>query len=84
MIVDDLGDLELRKIVEHEKEALLFNPKDTNQLKEASARYSCCIRTQNLAKLGANAKEKAKLYDSDWVYGRILKVYEELVPFKAK
>jgi glycosyltransferase involved in cell wall biosynthesis len=72
----------IRELVEHEKEALLFNSHSVEDLKAAI--LALCRDPDLRAKLGANAKKKAKLYDVDKVYGQISKVYDELVGCKAR
>lgn len=72
----------IREIVRNGEEAILIDPYSVEELKQA---ISLLYNNPNLrAKLGQSAKEKAKLYDVDRVYGRILKLYEELVRCKAK
>jgi glycosyltransferase involved in cell wall biosynthesis len=70
------------EIVEHGKDALLFDPHSANQLKDAI--LTLYQNPKLRAKLSANAKEKAQLYNTDKVFGRILKMYEELVHCKAQ
>ena len=72
----------IREIVRYNKEAILVDPSDVEALKRA---ILLLYNNPDLrAKLGRRAKERVKLYDADRVYGRILKVYEELVHCKAK
>lgn len=72
----------IREIVRHRREAILVNPHDTDELKQAI--LLLCNNSGLRVKLSRNARERAKLYDVDRVYGQILKVYEELVRCKAK
>jgi len=72
----------IREIVRHGEEAILVNPYSVEELKQA---ILLLYNNPDLrAKLGHKAKERAKLYDVNKVYGEILKVYEELVRRKAK
>lgn len=71
----------IREIVRYNKEVILVDPLDVEALKQAILLLynNPDLRT----KLGRRARERAKLYDVDRVYGQILKVYEELVCSKA-
>lgn len=65
----------IKELVEHRKEAILFNPTDVDELKE-----SILLLHNNpvlRAKLCNSAKEKAKLYDVDNVFSSILKIYKD-------
>lgn len=72
----------IREIVKHDEEAILVDPLDIRALKQAILLLynNPDLRT----KLGRRARERAKLYDVDRVYGQILKVYEELIHHSAK
>lgn len=72
----------IREILRHGEEAVLVDPYNMVELKQA---ILLLYNDQNLrVKLGRKAKEKAKLYDADRIYRRILEVYEELIHHKAK
>jgi len=72
----------IREMVRHNEEAILVNPYDVEELRQA---ILLLYNNPNLrAKLGRNAKEKAKLYDVAVVYKRIVKVYQELIRCRAK
>ena len=72
----------IREIVRHGEEAILVNPYNVEELKQA---ILLLYNNPDLrARLGRRARERAKLYDIDRVYGRILKVYEEEIPQGAK
>jgi len=72
----------IREIVRHGEEAILVNPYNTEDLKQA---ILLLYNNPDLrARLGHRAKERAKLYDVNKVYGEILKLYEELARRKAK
>ncbi len=67
----------IREIVRHGEEAILVGLHDADELKRAML---LLYKDQGLKdELGHKAKARAKLYDIEEVYGRILKVYEELV-----
>ena len=72
----------IREIVRHNEEAILVDPSDAEALKRAILLLynNPDLRT----KLGRRAKERAKLYDIDRVYGRILEEYEELTRHSSK
>lgn len=72
----------IREIVRHSEEAILVNPHNVEELKQAI--LLLCNDPDLKAKLGRKASARAKVYDIDRVYGQILKVYEELVRCKAK
>jgi len=72
----------IREIVRHGEEAILVNPHNVEELKQA---ILLLYNNPDLrVKLGNGAKERAKLYDVNKVYGEILKLYEELARRKAK
>lgn len=72
----------IREIVRHDEEAILVSPYNVEKLKQA---ILLLYKNPDLrAKLGHRAREKAKLYDVDVVYGKILKVYVELARQKSK
>ena len=72
----------IREIMRHGKEAVLVNPHNVEELKQA---ILLLYNNPNLrANLGRRARERAKLYDVNKIYGQILNVYEELVRCKAK
>jgi len=72
----------IREIVRHGEEAILVNPYDVEELEQA---ILLLYNDPDLrAKLGRNARERAKLYNVDRVYGLMLKVYEELIHRKGK
>lgn len=72
----------IREIVKHGEEAVLVNPYDAEELKQAI--LLLCEDSNLRSNLGRKAKEKAKLYDVDKVCGQILKVYEQLIRCKPK
>jgi len=72
----------IRATVRNGEEAILVSPCDVEKLKRA---ILLLYNNSDLrAKLGWKARERAKLYDVDRVYGQILNVYEELVRCKTK
>jgi len=65
-----------------EVETFLIEPCNVEELKQA---ILLLYNDPDLrAKLGRRAKERSKLYDVDRVYGQILRVYKELVRYKAE
>jgi len=72
----------IREIVRNGEEAILVNPYDVEGLKQAI--LLLYNNSDQRTKFGCKARERAKLYDVDKVYGQILDVYEELVRCKAK
>ena len=72
----------ISEIVKHGEEAILVNPYNVEELKRS---ILLLYNNPNLrANLGRRARERAKLYDVNKIYGQILNVYEELVRCKAK
>jgi glycosyltransferase involved in cell wall biosynthesis len=67
----------IREIVEDGKEALLFNPYSPEQLKDAILGLYQDPKLRR--KLGENAKKKAKQYDVNMVYPKIVEVYQEIL-----
>lgn len=62
-------------VVEDEKEALLFDPKDVHMLKKTILRvfFDRPLRK----KLEKNAKRKVRIYDTSVVLKRIIRIYEQ-------
>ena len=67
----------IREIVKHGKEAILVNPYNVEELKQAILLLHDNVDLR--AELGRKAREKAKLYDVNRVYKQISNVYENLV-----
>jgi glycosyltransferase involved in cell wall biosynthesis len=65
----------IREIVEDEKEAILTDPNDYNMIEEAILRLSHDPKLRE--KLCRNAKKKARRYDVNVCYGRILELYHD-------
>jgi glycosyltransferase involved in cell wall biosynthesis len=67
----------IKEIVEDGKEALLFDPHNPKQLKDAIVKlyYNSELRRR----LGEYAKKKAKQYDIDVVFPQIIEVYQEVL-----
>jgi len=67
----------IKEIVEDGREALLFDPHSPEQLKEALLKlyYDPELRKT----LGKNAKEKAKQYDVNVVFPKIVKIYQRVL-----
>lgn len=65
----------IREVVEDRKEALLFDPHNTDQLKDIM--LELCSNPKLREKLGKNAKKKAKQYDVDKVFPKIIEVYQQ-------
>jgi glycosyltransferase involved in cell wall biosynthesis len=65
----------IREILKDEKEAILFDPRSSEQLKKAMLRFYDDSSLRK--KFGENAKKKASKYNIDDVYPRILQVYRE-------
>jgi len=80
IIVSDLPSI--RELVRHNEEAILVDPHNVEQLKQAI--LLLCNNPDLMNRLGHKARERVKLYDINKVYGEILKLYEELVRRKAK
>lgn len=67
----------IREIVRHGKEAILVNPYNVEELKQA---ILLLYDNPDLrVELGRKAREKAKIYDVDRVYKQILNLYEDLI-----
>jgi glycosyltransferase involved in cell wall biosynthesis len=66
----------IREVVEDGKEACLFNPYNPKQLKDAMLKL--CNDPKLRKRLGENAKQKAKQYDANDVFPKILQVYHEI------
>ena len=72
----------IREIVNHGEEAILVNRHNVEELKRA---ILSLYNNSNLrVKLGQRAKERAKSYDVERVYCKILKVYIELIHRRTK
>jgi glycosyltransferase involved in cell wall biosynthesis len=72
----------IREIVRHGEEAILLDRYDVEELKRA---ILLLYNNSDLkAKLGERARERAKSYDIERVYGKILGVYEELIHHGTK
>ncbi len=72
----------IREIVRHGEEAILVDLHNVDEFKRA---ILLLYNDQDLrVKLGRKAKERAKLYDVEEVYGQILEVYRELVYNKER
>ena len=67
----------IREIVKNGKETLLFDPHKPEQLKEAILKLYSSSELRR--KLGKNAKKKARQYDVDKVFPKILQTYEEVL-----
>jgi glycosyltransferase involved in cell wall biosynthesis len=69
--------MSIREIVRHGVEAILVNPYDIEDLKQAILLLydNPALRT----KLGHNARLRAELYDAEKVYSEIMEKYESLV-----
>lgn len=65
------------ELVAHNKEALLVNPYNSQELKQAIQLLSSNDSLR--LKLGCNAKMKASQYDEDIVFPKILEYYETLL-----
>lgn len=66
----------IREIVEDGKEAFLFNPYNPKQLKDAILKLYDDPKLRR--RLGENAKKKAKRYDVNEVFPKILQAYREI------
>ncbi|MHA1583358.1 MAG: glycosyltransferase family 4 protein [Candidatus Baldrarchaeia archaeon] len=67
----------IRGIVEDGKEALLFDPHNPQQLKELMLKL---YRDKELKRrLEENARQKAKQYDANIVFSKILQIYKEVL-----
>jgi len=67
----------IEEIVEDGKEALLFDPRNTKQLVNLmSMLYS---KPELREKLGERAREKAKQYDTNVVFSKILRIYKRTI-----
>jgi glycosyltransferase involved in cell wall biosynthesis len=72
----------IREIANHGEEAILVNRHNVEELKRA---ILSLYNNSNLrVKLGQRAKERAKSYDVERVYCKILKVYTELIHRRTK
>lgn len=72
----------IREIVSDGKEAILVDPNNANELKHAILLLHDDLNKR--AQLGRKARERAKLYDVNIVYNRILKEYQNLsTPLQA-
>jgi len=71
----------IREIVEDGKEALLFDPYSPEQLKDAILKlyHNPELRRE----LGENAKKKAKQYDINVVFPKIIEVYQQVLRNKV-
>jgi glycosyltransferase involved in cell wall biosynthesis len=70
----------IKEMVEDGKEALLFNPYSSEQLKEAILKL---YRNSELRRaLGENAKKKAEQYDVNVVFSKIVKIYQKVLRIK--
>ncbi|MGD8505660.1 MAG: glycosyltransferase family 4 protein [Candidatus Bathyarchaeota archaeon] len=67
----------IREIVNHDEEALLVDPYNVEELEQAI--LSLYNDPELRAQMGRRAREKARIYDADSVYKRLLSLYEELV-----
>jgi len=65
----------IREMVRNNKEALLFDPHNPDQLKEAILKLYNNPKLRK--KLGENAKRRAKRYDVNTVFPKILQVYQQ-------
>lgn len=71
----------IREIITNGKEGILVNPYDIESLKQA-----ILISLENpnlLLTMGYNAKIKAKSYDFDRTYGKILELYKHTIPARG-
>ena len=71
----------IKEIIKNGEEAILVNPYDLNQLKEAI--LELCYNSNLRKKLGENAKKKAKQYDVNVVFPQIVEVYQEVLRNKV-
>jgi glycosyltransferase involved in cell wall biosynthesis len=67
----------IRQIVRNNKEAILVNPYSVDELRDAMIKLS--NDPQLILKLGENATKRAKMYDINRVFSRLLKIYEILL-----
>ena len=67
----------IQEIIRDCEEAILVDPYDVEELKRAI--LLLCNDPDLRIKLGRRAKERAKLYDVDQVYGQILRLYREII-----
>jgi 2-polyprenyl-3-methyl-5-hydroxy-6-metoxy-1,4-benzoquinol methylase len=66
----------VRAIARHNEEAILVNPYDVDELKQAI--LLLCNDPNLRMRLGRKARERAKLYDANVIFKQLLKTYEEL------
>jgi len=67
----------IREIVRHNEEAILVNPFDVEELKQA---ILLLYNNRSLRiKLGNKARERAKLYDANNVFNHLLETYRKLI-----
>jgi glycosyltransferase involved in cell wall biosynthesis len=70
----------IREMVEDGREAVLFDPHNPEQLK------SLILKLYNnpelRVKLGENAKKKAKQYDDNVVFSKIVEIYQKVLRIK--
>jgi len=70
----------IEAIVADEKEALLFNPDNSAELKDKLLAFF--DDSELCKKLGSNARNKSKEYDAEIIFGQILKEYAKLRPIR--
>ena len=66
-----------QELVEHNKEALLINPNNQKEFKEAI--LLLCKNDSLREKLGSNAKLKASKFDEELIFPKILQLYQRLL-----
>jgi len=72
----------LKYLVQHEKEALLIDPNNPEELKQAIKLL--CNNLQLREKLQNNAKIKSQLYDEELVFPRISEIYQKVLKKKSE
>jgi glycosyltransferase involved in cell wall biosynthesis len=70
----------IREMVEDRREALLFDPHNPEQLK--SLMLKLYNNPELRVKLGENAKKKAKQYDDNVVFSKIVEIYQKVLRIK--
>lgn len=72
----------IREIVKNNEEAILIDPQDIEGLKHAI--LLLCKDSDLRLKLGENARERTKLYDTNIIFEQILRIYESLFRHKGR
>ena len=67
----------LKEVIENGKSGFIFNPEDIDSMSEAAIKILC--NTDTRVKMGAEARKRAKLFDSKLIVPKYLEYYKKIL-----